>query len=295
MIEPSVDYSGSTAVADSAVQSCHPDDPTPTLTSETYAISPADRTRTRVGVGEEVTLVYAPGGATWTIAGEGAISFNDGDEAIEAITFTAGDIAGSVTITATGQYGACSLTFDVVAPSHITIHKKSGTPLKHEFQFVENGFQGLVYLHPNDVNFYRLKIREKDSRAVGTGCCAVATGVLHGHYRTPDPAGGENVSRWISITHHSDAYGSNTSTADTISLRLPHDFSGTDEPFRPGELSCTIVWHWQVNGRHRVGHFPAIHQVNTGFIDGKCQSRKGGDTRFSRFDDETTVPPGWHE
>ena len=72
------DYNGSTSEVGSPVESCHADEPTPTLTSETYATSPADRARLKLGVGEQVTLVYAPGGASWSIAGDGAISFNDG-------------------------------------------------------------------------------------------------------------------------------------------------------------------------------------------------------------------------
>ena len=294
MIEPSVDYSGNTSEAGSAVQPCHPDDPTPTLTSETYATSPADRARLKLGVGEQVTLVYAPTDATWTIAGDGEMSFHDGDDPVDAITFTAADTAGSVTITATGQYGACSLTFEVVTPSSMTQHKKSGTPVKHTQGLVENGYLALMYLHPNDVNFYRVQIREKDSTATGTGSCAWADGQLHGQYTRPDPAGGLPVSSWIDMVNHTEAYGSNTGSTDMIYLGLGSRGPGTSPPFIAGQVRINIVWHWKVIGKTRVSSFPTIHQNHDVFDDGRCQSRKATESRTSNYNDETTSPAGWH-
>jgi len=293
MIEPSVDYSGSGGAVGDPVQPCHPDDPIPTLTSETYETSPADRARLRVGVGEQVTLVYAPTDATWTIAGDGAISFSDGDDPVAAITFTAGDRAGSVTITATGQYGACSLTFEVIAPSRMTLHKRSGTPLKHTHGFVECGFQAHAYLHPNDVNFYRVRIREKDSTATGTGSCAWADGQVHGHYTIPDPAGGANVSPWIDMVHHTERYGSSTGGWDTVHLGLSHGSSGASAPFTAGEVHINVIWQWRVSGKTRVTNFPTIHQDHVASTDGRMQSRKATENRSCNVDDPTTTPAGW--
>jgi len=293
MIEPSVDYSGSGGAVGDPVQPCHPDDPTPTLTSETYVSSPADRARLRVGVGEQVTLTYAPSDATWTIAGDGAISFGDGDDPINAITFTAGDTAGSVTITATGQYGACSLTFEVVAPASLTLHKVSGTPLKHTQGMVENGFMAYIYLHPNDVNFYRVRVREKDSRAVGTGSCAWTNGRLHGEYRRRDPAGGENVGPWMDMVNHTEAWGTNTLGTDQVYLGQSLEDSGSSAPFHEGTVHLDIVNHWIVVGKTRVNRFPVIHQDHHCTTDGRCQSRKASENRTSNFDDPTTSPDFW--
>jgi len=294
--DSSPDYDGSNTDAGSPVQPCHDDDQTAcSITSQTVATSPADQTRLKLGAGEEVNLTYSPGDATWALSGAGSISFNPGDDSTASITFTAADTAGSATITATGDNGTASITFNVVVPSSMHVYKMSGSVLIHSTGRVENGFYALVYVHPNDVNFYRVMIREKDSQGIGTKCCESGTGHWHGKYTIPDDAGGANVSNWVSLVNHTDAYGTNTSEHDTIWLVAHHNLTGDAAPFNVGQLSYTIIWQWKVTDQTTVTNFPPITQAHTITADGSCQSAKNGDHRTSLYNDPYTAPPDWEE
>ena len=251
------------------------------IISSTKATSPANLARTKIGVGEEVELTYTPGSAAWTIAGSGTLSVPSGVLTI----FTAADTAGSVTVTATGSGGSCSITFTVVTPDSWNMKRRTGTNVWHTLNTLDNGWYGTAFLHPNDVNFYRVEVREKDSQAVTTGAFSFLSGAWHGHYPPPD-----RVSPWIPIENHADSDGSSIGSWDTIYARCLAANNTTSSPFIPGTINMPIIWQWRVTAMATVTNLPATTQEHDIAVDGTCTSRKAGNTEHSAYSDPTSTP-----
>jgi len=255
--------------------------PTPcTITSETVATSPANRARTRIGVGEEVDLTVSPGPATWAItAGSGQLSPSTGSHA--KVRFTADDAAGTVTITATGSGCSCTIIFTIVEPSGWTMIQQPGTHLKHVAGRPNCGWKGIAFFHPDDVNFYRMEDRELDSLSVATGCYNPSHhGKYHGNYAPPDRASG-----WFPMTRHT-ANGTTDDGPDEIySGYPPTSATGAAPPFTAGKYYWPITWQWRVVGSSNIHNFPVVRQEHEIFPDGKCESRKGGHTEHCMYND----------
>lgn len=254
------------------------------ITSETEATSPANQARTRIGVGEEVDLTVNPGPASWAItSGGGSLSPSTGSRT--RVTYAADDTAGSVTITATGAGCSCSITFTVVEPSSWTQKRKPGSNLKHTHGRPDCGFKGIVYLHPDDVNFYNVETREMDSLSVATGSYNPSHhGKWHGNYPPPDGAG-----PWIPIVSHTDADGSKYGGEDEVYSGYPSNAAtGNTPPFNQGTYYWPITRQWRV-GTRPPHNFPAVRQEHEIFADGKCESRKGGNTEHTMWNDATST------
>ena len=267
-------------------QPCHP---ACTLASQTVATLPADRARTTIGVGEEVTLTITGNAATWAItSGGGTLSPNTG--ARTSVTFTANDNAGSVTITATGSGCSCvnPITLTVVRPSNWIMRRKAGTNLRHAHGRPSCGWRGIQYLQPTTVNFYRVQTRELDSQYVGTGSYSADTGDWHGSYPLPDRA-----SSWFTITmaNHTTANGSKVNLEDRIDTGDGDPAAtGTAPPFNVGAGHFDIVFQWKVTGSANVHDFASTRQEDEIFSTGRCESRKGGNTEFTMWNDPTSTP-----
>jgi type VI secretion system secreted protein VgrG len=254
-----------------------------TITSQTVATSPSNRTRTRIGVGEEVTLTVNPGPASWTVSGgNGTLSPSSGSNT--SITYTAGDSAGTVTITAHGPNCTCTIVFTVVEPSNWTMKRKLNTNLFHRAGIPECGWKGEAYIHPNDVNFYRVEVREKDSKGVTTGSFHPFEGIYHGNYPPPD-----RVSPWFPLPTHTDTDGTKADLVDTIYSGYPGSASvGAVPPFHPGTLYFPMVWQWRV-GTGATKSFPQVRQEHEISADGRCESRKGGHTEHTTYNDPAST------
>src|SRR5262249_49282106 len=85
-----------------------PPTPPEKITSLTIFEQPGARTRTTIGVGEQVFLTHSPGGATWTTTA-GTVSPGTGT----IVIFTAPDTAQTVTVTG----GAATIAFTVISPA----------------------------------------------------------------------------------------------------------------------------------------------------------------------------------
>jgi len=271
---------GNSDPTDSAQTECHP---ACTLTSQTVATSPADRARTKIGVGEEVNITVAGNPATWAITGgTGRLSPNTGTHS--SVVFAADDNAGSVTVTATGSGCSCvnTITFTVVQPSDWTMIKKPGSGIKHKNGRVDCGWQGVMYIHPNDVNFYNIENREKDSLSVGTGVYNPShNGKPHGDYPPPD-----NASDWFAMESHSEANGSTDGSTDDIWSGYPKpSVVGTAPPFVTGSYYWDITMQWRVVGKTTVHDFPTVRQEHEIFADGKCVTSKGGNSESAMYND----------
>jgi hypothetical protein len=137
-----------------------------------------------------------------------------------------------------------------------------------------------MYVHPNDVNFYRIETREKDSQYVGTGSYASYNGDYHGNYPLPDRA-----SDWFPITRHSATDGSTDDTPDTIYTGDPTaSVTGTAPPFNVGSGHFPITIQWRVIRKTAVHDLPVVRQEDEIFANGRCESRKGH-TEHTMYDD----------
>ncbi len=254
-----------------------------TISSQTVATSPANRARKRIAVGEEVKLTVTPGPASWSIT-SGAGTLNPSRGSHTSVTYTAGDAAGSVTITASPSGCSCTITFTVVAPSSWTMKQKAGTNLRHTDKRPDCGWKGILYVHPNDVNFYNIETREKDSKYDGTGSYISYKGDYHGNYPPPD-----RVSAWITITGHSTVAGSNWGGVDTIYTGDPGaTVTGAAPPFKVGSGHFPITMQWKV-GTGTAKDFTVARQEDQIFSDGKCESRKGGNTEKTKWNDPAST------
>jgi len=87
------------------------------VTSRTVAATPSNRTRTTVGIGEDVTLTTSPStAATWAVTGAGSLASAAGN----TTTFTASQTPGTATVTSTSGAETKTTRFNVIAPNGMT-------------------------------------------------------------------------------------------------------------------------------------------------------------------------------
>jgi len=214
----------------------------PTVTSETVETSPGVRTRTDIGVGEEVDLTHSVGSVTWTTSG-GTLSATTGT----TVRLTAPDTAQSVTVSG----GGVNKIFSVKAPISVAMDREPGTSVKHIVNRPNSGIQTRVFLGPDTVNFVNVRYRELDVPGVVTspgvyscnpassGHCAGAVGGA-----CPDKA----MSRSV------------VSSMGTKSVLGDCAYSGscpTTAPFVSGSLTLTIPYEYKVGS----GSFRSIINV----------------------------------
>ncbi|MEE9683462.1 hypothetical protein V4841_05415 [Lelliottia amnigena] len=253
------------------------------LTTETVLTIPADRLRRRIGVGETVRLTCSSPVSAWTIspAGKGKVHTSGGNSAV----LTVFDKAGNVTVIATTANGKNSVQFTIVEPSAFVMNRVTGTDLIHHNGSPDCGWLGRPYLHPVDVNFAAVSIRERDSQAIGTGPYKVLTGRWHGRYNPNDPKNG--TSQWfrIDVNEYSATDGStlSSSVTDTIFAGIG-SAAGRKPPFTHCILSMPIVWEWTID-KLKVHSFPKNEQKHEIFIDGKCSTSKASHKETTLYTD----------
>ena len=264
-----------------------------TITTETFASSPADRTRRRIGVGEEVILT-ANTPCTWQVSGgNGSLSPATGTH--DMVVYSAGDQEGTVTITASHSPCTASVSLTVVAPTHWSMQRIAGTHLQHQHGCADTGWLGEVFISPNDVNFYRVEIRERDSQAVVQGVYVgtIQDHAWHGNYDPP-----ERVSDWHVLTTHDPAKGSSSSDLVdrvTSGYLLAIGYSPDNAPpFHAGSYYYPIVWQWHVLGNTTAHNFPTVQQQCMVLITGLCTVSKGGHSEHSLYSDPDSDDPLFH-
>jgi phage baseplate assembly protein gpV len=253
------------------------------ITAQTVATSPPNRARTRIGVGEEVELTVSPAPANWSITSGAGTLTPSGSQT--KVIFTASDKAETVVITASLPGGSGTINFTIVEPSDWTMKRQSGTNLRHKTGRPDCGWKGVMYVHPNDVNFYRIETREKDSKYVGTGSYAGYNGTYHGSYPPPDRASG-----WFVITAHSETDGSTDNAPDEVYTGDPGPgVTGAAPPFTVGSGHFPITIQWRVVGKTSIHDFSVTNQEDEIFSTGRCESRKGAHTESTNHDDPTST------
>ncbi len=212
-----------------------------TINSETVAISPGVRTRTTIGVGEEVTLTYSEGVALWTTTG-GTLSSSSGS----SITLTAPDTAQSVTVRGGGA-GVATKNFTVIEPATVNMDREPGTGIRHTKDMPDIGIQTRPFLSPDTVNFYNTTVHEIDLPGVPTSpgvysCNPFSSGHCGG------PCGDASASNVVVANK-----GTKIDGVDTVYSGFCPSFSA---PFTPGSLTLRIPWEY------KVGSGP-YHQFDT--------------------------------
>jgi hypothetical protein len=194
-----------------------------TITSRTVAATPTPRTRTTIGVGEQVDLTHSAGSTNWaTTAGTLSV-------AVGATTrLTAPATASAVTVTG----GRATITLTVRAPSSVHMDRYPGTGIRHAAGRPDSGIQTQPFLGPDTVNFYRVRYREVDVAAVCSGVYSPFAGV--GHDAAPATVPLSDI-----VTA---GKGTQAHARDSIYSGDP----GTRAPFAPGAITYSIPYEYTV-------------------------------------------------
>ena len=249
------------------------------IDSRTVATTPVNQTRTKVGVGEEVDLTTAPSlRVTWSF--DGGVLSTPADSAI----FQAGATArtSKVTIAAPPRLDPVeALTFTVVAPNLIMMRRVGVVSIPAGTMGA--GMLLEMTLHPKDVSFYNIEVREADNPATNV------TGYFLAFAPDQPPPGG---------IFHQPAAGFSGVGQDNVLER--HDRASADG-FAPSRTSPRIEWdsggfNWLIPTRYRVKgsttDHPIVHVLQTIRLvgpEGKVTITKGG-ACVSRTPDNTLLP-----
>jgi len=244
-----------------------------TITSQTVALTPGVRTRTTIGVGEEVDLTHAPGAAAWATTA-GTLSAANG----VTVKLTAPDTAQKVTVTA----GTANIVFDVIAPNDVHMDPLAG--MKHTKDHADSGIIVQPFLLPDNVNFYNVTYRELNvgANTSGTYSCF---GAGTGHCK--QPSGGACP----------DLFMTNTVAAGkgTQAVRADCAYSGDcleAKPQRPGMLYFAIPYEYKV-GTGVYRQFRIVLQMHMLAPDfSTLMSYKYGASGFTTVGAATSAIPG---
>ena len=216
--------------------------PPEAITSQTVVTSPGARTRTTIGVGEEVNLTHAPGSAAWTTT-DGTLSAANG----VTVILTAPDTAKRITVNA----GTATISFDVIAPTSVAMDREPGTGVKHTLSQPDSGIQTRVFLGADTVNFSRVRYRELNVAGVPTSpgvysCNTFSTGHCSG------AAAGACPDKALT-----DTVIAGKGTQSVLGDCAYSGHCGTAPPFVPGSITVNIPYEYKVG----TGAFHAIRNV----------------------------------
>ncbi len=200
-----------------------------TITSETVVTDPAPRTRTTVGVGEEVDMTHAPGTATWATTA-GTLSATTG----VTVRLTAPDTAQRVTVTG----DAARIEFNVLAPTSVAMDREPGTGVKHTRNSPDSGVQTRVFLGPDTVNFSRVRYRERDVGATTTGTYTC--------FGPTTPHCGAGVGNPCPDKALTSTVVAGMGTQSVLGDCAYSGHCGGTAPFAPGSLSFSIPYEYRV-------------------------------------------------
>ena len=223
--------------------------PPEAITSETVALTPGARTRTTIGVGEEVNLTHTPGSAAWTTTA-GTLSTANGPTSI----LSAPDTAQRITVNA----GAATISFDVIAPTSVAMDREPGTGVKHTLNQPDSGIQTRVFLGPDTVNFNKVIYHELDVAGVPTNpgvysCNTFSTGHCG--------AGGGGAACPDKAVTNTVVAGMGTQSVLGDCAYSGH--CGTAPPFVPGSIALSIPYEYKVGAGafHAITNVPQVHAL----------------------------------
>ncbi|MDI6774793.1 MAG: hypothetical protein QME60_05285 [Verrucomicrobiota bacterium] len=181
----------------------------PKVDTETVATTPSNRSRTKIGIGEEVVCSVLPAmSVNWSATGGGTVSPSTGN----STTFTASKSPSTSIVHAQVAGADCTVTFTVVAPDGMTTSLASdgslGSPGTNNIG--AKSFSD-CYVLPNDVSFYKVEFQEN---------------IPGESYTWPDGTGGTRPSAIVPW-----GVGFDNKTTDTVSSGLDpaaRIFNGTN-------------------------------------------------------------------
>lgn len=207
------------------------------ISSETVATQPSSRTRTTIGIGEEVNLSTNPStSVSWSIDGDdghkGTLSNSSGS----TTKYTACDRAKSVTIKGRNSCGNDdTITFTIVEPSSGRFHTDTDVSQITSTHAVA-GFRAPPTMMPKTVSFYNCEMREGVCMSTSSGPLAQRPEIQH-----------QDTGSWVSFTSTVGSDGTVLSTSDTVSASMPRSLfpaGGTTN----GNFLWPIPWRAQVRG-----------------------------------------------
>jgi hypothetical protein len=224
--------------------------PSASITSETYATEPADRSRLTIGVGEPVKLTFSGADANWTISGgAGKLDSKTG----KVVLYTASITKATETITAvdTKTSAKATITFDVIRPSGLLFERVPGTgndpepDYYHHKDWPDIGFAAEVYLQPDTVSFQYISVREHDADYSATGYYGWENGLSHGATAEPEDVMSLVSGKGWLLEHHDSIWSGRK----------------TGRAFTPGHETVVIPWEYTKAGSGKTGTFYYFAQV----------------------------------
>jgi len=247
-----------------------------TITHTTVATAPADRTRTKIGVGEEVNLqaVNAVGDVKWTITGRSKLDPKTGT----AVKLTAADRRETVTVTATDSGGSsANVEFKVIEPSGVKMERAPGTGVRHTNGVPSVGIRLKPYITPSTVSFENIEVSEDD-------CVSNVSGYFVGTPLDGVRHAGHGAGTWVGVSPPVAGKGSVVDATDKA--QSGHCNFGT--PFSAGRFDWPIPWLFRV-GTGSPKEFATVNQVITIDANGDMTISKGGASGAAAMNDPTSA------
>jgi hypothetical protein len=229
------------------------------LLSQCVAMTPSDRSRTNLGVGEQVNLYFNPAppttNITWTTVA-GSLAVTSGMTNL----FTAPSNAANVTVTVTIGSAPVSFYYKVFAPSGIdhavivATNNISGAPI---FTNGQSGAEMLlnVFFAPTNVSFYRVSIME-----VGEDGSNIS-----GYFSqwTPSQLHHTTADHWTALNQANELI-------DTC------DGGPLPSPWSSGSFTWDIPARWQVTGNGETNSMTGWNQIFSIDSSGTVTIQKSG-------------------
>jgi len=191
------------------------------------------------------------------------------------ILFIAGDTAGTAAIEAVGPGCCCTITFTVVEPDSLTMEQEAGTHIRHHQDNPDCGFLARPYIHPDDVSFSNIDVRELNSACVADGYFKPMDGYKHqGQY--------QEFSPWFTVGECQPGKGSRVCAVDQI-------YSGcTGDPPEVGIMVFPIDWQYRVDDgvENTLPQFDQRHVVDA---TGQSTSSKAGESKTTSLTDPDSM------
>ncbi len=246
----------------------------PSVTISSTTLKAPISQRTRIGVGEVVTVTVSPASAsTWYVtSGVGTLSNPSSGQ----VTLTAGDTASTnLTVTATVNGSNYSKTFTVVAPSGVFAERQNSTGVFHQWGQPSAGMKLWLYVLPDDVNFENVYIQEGCSDVVANGYFL---------YQNNNPTYAHTPGAWNKVSYQPIAGKGSVFSNDTAQ-------GGSDNhtPYITGNFTWTIPYSYKVgaSGTER-GPFTSVNQTKSITSTGAMTVTKGAASVTTQLNDPTT-------
>jgi hypothetical protein len=247
------------------------------ITSQTVATQPANRDRTTIGVGEEVTCTFSLGMASWSLSGVGSLSSGTSVLASvygESVTYTAPDTPGTATLTATGSDCTSTITFTIIAPT--TVHMDRVSDVFHTQGYPDVGMFTSIFVGPDSVSFYNIRCHELN-------CTPTVTGVYSCFADSPHDFRPGDFGATTTVVA---GKGTQMNTQDQV-----YSDYCAKAPANPSGLELySIPWEYKV-GPGGFHFFCTVYHQATCDASGTCTITKAGASATTTVDSPTVPMP----